>query len=589
MKTRIIAAFLAFFLSGCIKDVLDVAPLDRISDEDVFKSEPLSVTYLAALYNNIPIGFPTQVSLAHLTDEASVPYSVPGPVSGYGNHALTLNTGMYTYIRKANYFLSRIKTSALTADQIKSLSAECRFIRAYYYFDLVKKYGGMPIITEVQYIADGIDKLQVSRNKEDEVYEFILAELNEAAKDLPDTRDAANANRATKWTALALKSRAMLYAGSIAKYGTVQLDGLVGIPAEKMVKYYTESFNASKAIIEGKKYALYDKLYNPVSKVGNPATNYQNIFLDKGNKEIIFQKAYSNPDKTHNYDGFNYPESFRVGQYGNSLSVTLEMVESYEYIDGSPGILDIGNGTKEYASPDELFKNKDPRFEGTILRPGSILHGKTVQIYRGIYDETGKLYSTFNTPFDLDKSVMQVGKDGPYIIGDVGKTGFYIKKYMNNAPVPENKSDQNYIDFRYAEILLNYTEAAFEANINKAEALDAINQVRNRAGIKLLNATELTIDKIRNERKVELAFEDHRFWDMRRWRIGTIVLANTFIHGLWPYLKYNNGTYKYIFQSVSGSPIDQGRTRNFVERDYYSNLAGYISTNKNIVNNPGWN
>ncbi|HEY0769375.1 MAG TPA: RagB/SusD family nutrient uptake outer membrane protein, partial [Sphingobacteriaceae bacterium] len=259
MKTRIIAILFILISTGCMKDVLDVKPLDRISDEDVFKSEPLAVVYLAALYNNIPIGFPGQVSQAHMTDEASVPYSSPGPVSGYGNYTLALNTGMYSWIRKANYFLERINTSTLTEDQKKKLSAECRFIRAYYYFDLVKKYGGMPIITKTQDINEGIDKLQVSRNTEDETYEFILKELNDAITDLPDTRDAANANRATKSTALALKSRAMLYAGSIAKYGTVQLNGLVGIPSQKAVTYYTESFNASKAIIDGGKFGLYDK------------------------------------------------------------------------------------------------------------------------------------------------------------------------------------------------------------------------------------------------------------------------------------------------------------------------------------------
>lgn len=444
----------------------------------------------------------------------------------------------------------------------------------------------MPIITDVQSLDKGLEALQVKRNKEDEVYAFILTELNEAIKDLPDQRDAANGNRATKSTALALKSRAMLYAASIAKYGGIQLNGLVGIPAQKAATYYKEAFEAAQLIIDSKKFTLYTKSYDPVSGSGDPAENYRNIFLDEGNNEVIFQKAYANPDKVHNYDGYNVPESYKPGCCGNASAPTLEMVESYEYIDGSDGKLDIEN--KEFDSPADLFKDKDPRFDGTIIRSETPLLGRPVQIYRGVYDANGTLYNTRNVAFPKDPSIMQVGRDGPYTLGDIGKTGFYIRKYISNTAVPEWKSDQNYIDFRYAEILLNYAEAAFEADIDKAKALDAINQIRKRAGIKLLGLAELTIAKIRNERKVELAFEDKRFWDIRRWRIGTSLFRNTAIHGLWPYLKYNNGVYKYIFKAVSGSPIDQGRLRIFAERDYYSNLAGYISSNKNIVNNPGW-
>jgi hypothetical protein len=587
IKLTIITLIAFLLLPGCIKNVLDRKPLNIVPDEDVWKSESLVVIYLVALYDNIPIGFDRGgfTYEANLTDEASQPYG-GNVVDNYGNHGLAKNTGMYSWIRKANYFLERIKTSSLTEEQISTLSAECRFIRAYYYFDLVKKYGGMPIITQVQSLDKGLDPLQVKRNKEDEVYAFILTELNEAIKGLPETRDAANSNRATKYTALALKSRAMLYAGSIAKYGGIQLGGLVGIPAQKAATYYREAFDAAQKIIDGKQFALYDKAYDPVTRSGDPAENYRSLFTDKNNKEIIFQKAYANPDKVHNYDGYNVPESFKPGCCGNASAPILEMVESYEYIDGSDGKLDFEN--KEFDSPADLFKNKDPRFEGTVIYSGMPLLGRTVQIYRGVYDATGRLYDTRNVPFPADPSIMQVGRDGPYTLGDVGKTGFYIKKYISNTPVPEWKSDQNYIDFRYAEILLNYAEAAFEGDIDKARALDAINQVRNRAGIRPITLPELTVARIRNERKVELAFEDKRFWDIRRWRIGTSLFRNTFIHGLWPYMKYKSNAYKYVFKSVSGSPLDQGRPRLFAERDYYSNLADYISSNKNIVNNPGW-
>ncbi|MEX2594586.1 MAG: RagB/SusD family nutrient uptake outer membrane protein [Anditalea sp.] len=586
MKSRILALFFTIVLSSCINDVLDRQPLNLIVDPDVWQSEQLVDIYLVALYDAIPIGFPTSPAAfqSNFTDESSYHEENP-PVSNYGAQSISLNTGMYSWIRKANYFLDKIMTSSLSESQINSLAAECRFIRAYYYFDLVKKYGGMPIITEVQTFEDNLEELQVTRNKEDEVYEFILKELDEAIMDLPEEWDANNENRATKSVGLALKSRAMLYAGSIAKYGSVQLDGLIGIPSEKTDKYFTASLDASTAIIESNKFALYDQLYDPAAGSGDPSANYQNIFLDENNKEIIFQKAYSFPDKAHSYDNFNVPEGYTTNQ-GSAICPTLEMAESYENIDGTTGKFDIEN--KEFDSPEDLYKNKDPRFDGSILRSGSPFADRPVQIYRGIYDESGTLYESL-APFPQDPSINQVGLDGPFPTGNFSKTGFYIKKYLvtTSAVVEPGFSDQNYIDIRYGEILLNYAEAAFELG-EKSNALAAINQIRARAGIKSLTDAELTLSRLRNERKVELAFEDKRFWDIRRWRIGTELFRSTYVGGLWPYLNYNNGDYTYTFELVSGYPIDGGLPRIFNQRDYYSNLSGYITTNNNIVNNPGW-
>lgn len=586
MKNKIFSLFLLLSLTGCLQEVLDRQPLNLIVDPDVWKSEQLVDIYLVALYDAIPIGFPTSPAAyeANFTDESSYHEENP-PVSNFGAQRIALNTDMYSWIRKANYFLDKITTSSLSEAKIRTLTAECRFIRAYYYFDLVKKYGGMPIITEVQLFEDNLEELRVGRNSEDEVYEFISSELNTAFENLPDTWDANNGNRATKSVAMALKSRAMLYAGSIAKYGTVQLDGLIGIPTEKASHYFNASLEASTLIMESNKFGLYDKLYDPESGSGDPAANYQNIFLDEGNQEVIFQKAYSFPDKSHSYDNFNVPEGYTTNQ-GSAICPTLEMVESYEFKDGSAGVFDLEN--KEYASADELYQNKDPRFEGTIFRSGSIFAQRPVQIYRGIYDQNGNLYESL-APFPADPSRNQVGMDGPFPTGNYTKTGFYIKKYLepSAAVVEQGFSSQNYIDFRYAEILLNYAEAAFELGESE-KTLTAINQVRARAGVIQLNNNQLTLERLRNERKVELAFEDKRFWDIRRWRIGTELFRSTYVKGLWPYLKYQDGKYTYVFERVSGYPIDGGLPRVFEQRDYYSNLSGYISTNTNIINNPGW-
>jgi len=577
------------FLSGCIKDTLDRKPLNYITDEDIWNSTSVIDVYMASLYDAIPNGFGGQVYESSYTDEAATVLIGGGPVlqRNYGNIGRFKNAGMYVWIRRANEFLDKIQTATISEDLIKEYIAECHFIRAYYYLDLVKKYGGMPIIDRVQtFTGSNLDELMVPRNKEDEVYAFILAELDAAIADLPDSRDASNANRATKAVAQALKSRAMLYAGSIARYGTVGLNGLVGIPTSRADFYFNEAMKASEAVIESGQYSLYTKSYDPVSKTGDPIKNYTDIFLDENNSEVIFQRAYSMPDKTHGWDFENTPVSY-VGSTGSSICPLLELVESYEFIDGTPGTLMVDD--LEFDSPDDLFEHKDPRFAASIFRTGSPFIGRPLQIHSGIYDTNGELFNAWNVPFPKDPSVLQMGIDGPSPLTRYTKTGFYVRKYISQSEIINTyTSAQNYIDIRYAEVLLNYVEAALESNADLSRALDAINQIRGRAGIKPLNAAELTLDRLRNERKVELAFEDKRFWDMRRWRIGTTLFKNSYMHGLYPYLKYTGTGYKYIFKKISGFPLDEGLTRTFADRDYYSNLSDYINTNSNIINNPGW-
>ncbi|MFT3946797.1 MAG: RagB/SusD family nutrient uptake outer membrane protein [Agriterribacter sp.] len=587
MKNSLITGFLIIILqAACIKDTLNRKPLNLISDEDVWTSEQMLDIYLIPLYDAASPGYLTFPYLANITDESSYYTPASVAINNFGNYSLALNTTAYSWIRQANYFLEKINTATIPEASIKRYIAECRFIRAFYYFDLVKKYGGMPIIKDVQTFNNNLGELQVSRNKEEEVYDFILEELNAVIADLPDSWSGNNANRATKMAAQALKSRAMLYAGSIARYGAVQLNGLIGIPPAKANTYFTESMNASKAIMESNKFGLYDKLYNPASQSGDPVKNYQDIFLDKNNKEVIFQKAYSFPDKPHDLDHKCVPQGY-ITSYGSTIAPTLEMVESYEYKDGTPGTLNVDG--LEFDSPDDLFKDKDPRFTASVFRSGTPYIGSSLEIYRGIYDTDGTLYSSINTPFPKDVSKNQVGRSGPYEATTYSRTGFYMRKLISNTNIitEPNFSDQNYIIFRYAEILLNYAEAALESGTNLPEALTAINLVRSRGGIKPLTAGELTINRLRNERKVELAFEDSRFWDIRRWRIGSDLFKSTNMHGLYPYLKYTGSGYKYIFKKITGD-IDGGKSRIWEEKDNYSNLSGYISTNNKIINNPGW-
>lgn len=186
----------------------------------------------------------------------------------------------YNTIRSLNEFIERVPDSQLSPEEVTSKIAEARFLRAFCYFALVKRYGGVPLITKVQQATDPEEELYPVRDKEATIYDFIISEIDAITNDLSETVTAENIGRPSKYAALALKSRAALYAGSIAQFGEVQLDGIVGIPADQANTYYQESYDASKEIINSGKYALYN---NDADK----ATNFRNLFLVKNNSEVI--------------------------------------------------------------------------------------------------------------------------------------------------------------------------------------------------------------------------------------------------------------------------------------------------------------
>jgi hypothetical protein len=164
---------------------------------------------------------------------------------------------------------------------------------------------------------------------------------------------------------------------------------------------------------------------------------------------------------------------------------------------------------------------------------------------------------------------------------DCTETGFYIKKFMDPVnKLDYERSETPQLAMRYAEVLLNYAEAAVELDVQPAKALDCINQIRKRAGIK--EKTALTLEDVRHERFVELAFENHRFWDIRRWRTATTLMNNTIFHGLFPWLDVE--TNEYFFETGNAA---RNQAKTFLERDYYFSIPG-IDSNEKLVQNPGY-
>lgn len=502
----------------------------------------------------------------------------------------------YKNIRNCNDFINQLNEATSLADSEKKLLlAESRFIRAMHYFTLVKRYGGVPIISEPQvYDPNNIEALMVPRNKEIEVYDFIVKECQEASADLPEMRDAVEKYRANKYAALALCSRAALYAGSIARYGTVQLDGLVGIPSSEADRFFEISYEASKCIIKSNNYALYN------SKPDDKAQNFCDMFL-KGNGdngEFIFQKQYNVAGgKGHDWDKRNAPFSYRGGGWGCGMAPTLELVESYEYVDGSVGTLKLEDASGKplrFDSPYDAFANKDPRLFASVYLPGSPCQSTNVEWIRGVIASDNERYQASTQPDGNNTVVINgvtyntSGKDGGADAGDASKTGFYQKKFFDETLTDMNmgKSETPWPVFRLGEIYLNFAEAAFELN-KPSEALEAVNKIRERAGIVLLGNIDMV--KIRHERRVELAFEGHRFWDMKRWRIAHLDVQQGGLNGfrgtaLYPWYDIRDG--KYILERGYNSPK---QVRIFLKKNYYTKInQNDMNSNPNLVQNPGY-
>ena len=631
-------------MAGCKKDseFLDVPPIQIIPNDIAFSDPALVLSILGDLYNR-------QIDFSSL-DGYQRPYSDDGEPgwrtmsdfsesfpSENGSYFIVQRTGWgydewqldwtraYTYIRELNLFLQRdsAATELNVNDKIR-FSAEARFLRANFYFEMVKRFGGVPLITApltFDATAGKAGESQVARSKESEIYDFIINEA-EAIKDQLPT-DVNEKSRATKAAALAMKSRAALYAGSIAKYGAgtpaVSLPGgEVGIPASKANDYYTIALAAANDIINGSagSYQLYKVL-------PDLSDNFAAIFLDKSsvNQEAILVEDFkAGAGKVHNFTVNDQPYSISdEGGDAGRVNPSLNLVEAFEKLDNTYAPIPTKDGSNNpiyYTNQQDIFAGRDARLAGTVLLPNGAFKGKHVDIWAGYQladgsiltsDEAGQLKPLPGTT----NPVQVVGKDGPINgLEFRAQSGFYIRKYLDPTVGSGRRgrgSDVAFIRYRLAEVLLNAAEAAFELG-QPGVAAGFINQVRSRAGLIIpLTAGQITFDRIVHERRVELAFEGHILFDYKRWRIATAVwdgapttltdlLGNigkatkrsTQPWGLWSYKLYNpaspnNG--KWIFREVLPGLVT-GSNR-FQLGNYYSFINDNIrASNPKIVRQP---
>lgn len=623
-KSGLIAATALF--CGC-SDFLELRPKDKLDAQALF-SDPEGVKlYMANLYAQLPIedfnylrgGFNDfygeNMVAAMFTEEATH--------SEYQAHLTADNfswwTEAYSLIRDVNILADAIPTLNIPNDQRTSMVGEVAFIKAYAYFGLAKRYGGVPIIDGVQKWDGDVEALKVPRSTEKETWDYILNQCDIASGNLPSAWEGGQ-RRATKWVAYALKSRAALHAASIAKFGSrATLSGtavdmhLVGLTPDLANGYYEAAIKAANEVMISRKFSLYKP--SPATPE-EAAENYRKMFEDPANapEETIFVKGYTKQELGHNYNIYYGPSQLANGwPHPGRMNPNLELVDAYERYDNpgksapivtsdAPDDLTDYSGFRpdknyrKFDTPYGIFEGKDARLWGTVILPGTqwkettiviqagyVKPDGTAQIYSGnpyVNPADGKTYYVFGGANKTDYSGFDT--EG----GNYTRTGFSFKKFLDER-IPTlygyNNSLTDYIDFRYAEVLLNYAEAVVESGYTadnaQATAKKALNDIRRRAAH--TNDIELTPENVQRERLVELAFENKHFWDLYRRREYHTLCNGSIMHALLPVIDLRENPAKYIFIRAD---IQRVARFTFLEKMYYHAIPG--TTANGLVQNP---
>jgi hypothetical protein len=626
-KFKYISVILAAFILGsCHK--LDAPPVGVISNENVFTNANAIQAYMADIYTNLPMeDFVYEPNTGFMTGNGgrwqnfyhtdAIDGEMVGPFGGTGDAAQGFGFWPYDKIRVINVLINTLPkyASNFTPNQVNEWLGEAYFCRAYTYFALVKRYGGVPIVRTVIDPTASIASLLVPRDKEEDVYNFIASDFDSAFALMIDPGTSIPQGSASKYAAPAYKSRAMLYAGTIAKYGATNYvdgparqQGFVGIPAGDAGQFFQAAYDAAK-LVEGH-FSLYTGGYPDKQQ------NYVDVFL-KPNNEDIFLRQYSLSDPNRNNDNAG-PHSWDATMTcrimtADGLSRAYPSMDFVERFGAMPIDTLVGGVLipKRFSNRADLMNGLEPRLLATVYFPGASLRGISFDVQRGIYatftgSSAQELANDLTSPNDVQNGSntnlwlgdINAVVNGRNVIGragvstngdDLTRTGFYVRKYIDyNKPASAcglYQSAQSYIDMRYAEVLLNRAEAAMElGGATQADALTAINQIRDRAGA-VPATVSMTIDTIRNERCKELAFEHQYWWDIRRWRTADQVLNNRNMYAMLPY--YITSEDKYIFLKQL-EPFK--RTYNFQKLWYYEPLpGGELGKDANLFpNNPGY-
>jgi hypothetical protein len=514
----ILGVITLLILSSC--ESLDLEVRTTLSALQVEKNYTRTSNHCAAVYNFLQEGFASVggAMMACACDEAEYtletsnvqkfntgawnPFDNPNDVWGRYYRGIRLANDFLVMSDSVNLEVYRMDPAASQQTlyqtrlaEIKRWKYEVRFLRAFFYFELVKRYGGVPIVTSA--ISPKENFSGVSRNTLADCIKFITDECDSAAGILPLNYSAvvADFGRATKGAALALKSRVLLYVASDlfntppASYAYTEL---VSMPPDvSRTARWQAAADAALAVINLAATA-------PYSLSTASATAYRSLFQTYNNNEIIFTRRN---DVSNSFEMANYPIGFDLGNSGTTPSQNL--VDAYEVkVNATTSVPFDWSNPVHAANPyAPVGLSRDPRLGMSIITNNSTYKSRAIECWTGGKDGQGVTLAT--------------------------KTGYYLKKYVdeNLNLLTGTKSVHSWIFFRYAEILLNYAEALNEAQGPIAAVYTNVNLVRARTGVSMpalpagLTQAQMR-DKIRNECRVEFAFEDHRAWDVRRWMLG---------------------------------------------------------------------
>jgi len=507
--------------TGC-QGVLDVTPKDQFPDAAVFADPNLAQAFLNDTYRGMGHGL-YEIMLASMTDETHFIHNynteavVQSIITSSARGALDdgryshFNWGpSYARIRQTNIFLSHIDAAGFDDALKRRMKGEAFFLRAYFYHNLMRMYGGVPLITKVYGLNEDY---AVARNSFKETVDFIAANADSAAALLPLSYSGTDLGRATKGAALALKARVLLYAASDLYNLNPSDSTFTGYTTpQDRVALWRAAKNAAKAVMDLGIYGLFrPSPANPQEA----AQNYGALFLQQMSAEVILSRFFlSTRDDGYNPGLHNGPNGFHT--WGGNTPIQ-NLVDDYRMADGSK--FDWSNPV-EAAAP---YANRDPRFYASIAYDGASWRTRpddvknldplgTIQTFRALTLTGGSVVAGLDT------------RDSPVENWNGAYSGYYLRKFIDPSINAQFTKEQvPWIFFRYAEVLLNYAEASIELN-EVGDALTALNQIRRRAGMPDLVAGPDLRDEYRNERRVEMAFEEQRFFDARRWMIAPQVL-----------------------------------------------------------------
>jgi starch-binding outer membrane protein, SusD/RagB family len=609
-KTSFLMLGAALMLSSCNKNFLDTQPLNAAAAGPTWSDASLSESFVTDIYNVYHDGLLNQESMDCISDNclynfgrADIMESNISPgATGWVNNTYEWNE-MYKRIRAANLALGNLATATFDQTIADRLKGECYFLRAHCYNQMLRYYGGVPII-KAAYTLEQTD-LSIARNTYEECVNFIVSDLDSAAMLL--TGKTLALGRATAGAAMALKARVLTYAASDlhdqtkAKANSTLLNGfgnyeLLGYTSGDQQARWEKARDAAKAVIDLGIYGYQLDLAAPQSKDAAIAS-YTNVYLSRGGgeKESILSKYYINAS-TDDWGAWYVRNNGMNGYHGwTSTEPTQNLVDSYEMMDGTP--FSWSNATQA-AAP---YENRDPRFYSSIFYDGAKWKPRTTdgaaidpygELQFGTY-EVGSAGSAA-TYFGLDTRNSSIEN------WNGTRTGYSIRKFSNDdvAIVDMNqKQEIPSMQIRFTEVVFNYIEALLMLG-DEPTAKTWLNKIRFRAGMPAITETGAAlIKRYQNERNIEMLCEEQRFYDCRRWMIAPTTLGNKvrimLVTGKLkagqssPIYRYDKNKYDYTYTVQN---IESGvENRSWDDKVYFPPInLNEMNKNDKLIQNPGY-